>query len=313
MSRPPLPSFLVALAITAFALPLHAQTPSPNAEQLKSWIAIRQQRVDVLRDDIKQTDARIESRLDMIVNTLKGISDSKDSRTKVARMKEDTQEGLMKTINYYDQKRAALKEELRNPRLKLTTEEKQNMIAIFDARIEKRAQQIMDLHKSMPAHKDYEQYKAVGGGWWGTEYQRNEDYDQNVRMTSYGNSQRDAIVKQLDASIARLDRQGRTLKSQIGATKDPVQRKALTDELTKTEALIAERREQKLDTLNPSTFATHTVALKEAMDLDKAMKSSVSDLRREFTTLFGYYNNFLNELSALHTTEAALPPAKAKS
>lgn len=73
-------------ALLALASPVFAQTP----EQLKSWIDIRQQRVDLLRDEVKQTDARIESRLDTIIDTLKSISDLKDSRTKVARMKEDT-------------------------------------------------------------------------------------------------------------------------------------------------------------------------------------------------------------------------------
>src|SRR5258705_185373 len=108
-------AIFVAFAALVSTAPLHAQAPAPIAEQLKSWIPIRQQRVDLLRDEIKQIDARIESRLDVIVDTLKTISDSKDSRTKVAQMKEDTGKRLMKTISYYDQKRAALKEELRKP------------------------------------------------------------------------------------------------------------------------------------------------------------------------------------------------------
>ena len=37
-------------------------------------------------------------------------------------------------------------------------------------------------------------------------------------MTSHSNTQRDALVKQLDASIARLDRMGRELRSQLAAT-----------------------------------------------------------------------------------------------
>lgn len=111
----------------------------------------------------------------------------------------------MKTIGYYDQKRAALKEELRNSRLRLTDDEKRKLIAAFDARIEKRTQQIMALNKSMPAHENHERYKTTGGGWYGTDYERNEEFEQNRRMTSKNNTQRDAIVKQLDASIARLD------------------------------------------------------------------------------------------------------------
>jgi hypothetical protein len=294
---------LLALASTSL---LSAQTPGPTADQLKSWVGIRQQRVDLLRDEIKQTDARIESRIDTIVGTLKTISDSKDSRTKVARMKEDTAQRLGKTITYYDQKRAALKEELRNPRLQLTDQEKRDMIAAFDARIEKRIQQITALHQSMPSHQDYQRYRATGSNWLGTTYERNEDYDQNVQMTSKTNTQRDAIVKQLDASIARLDRQNRTLKAQLATTGDALQHKTLSDEIAKTDALIAERRRQRLDILTPSSTPTHTVALKEAMDLDKALQTAINDLQREFTTLFQSYSTYLQELSTLHATEAAL-------
>jgi hypothetical protein len=300
---PPFPRSTLILFLTlAAALPLPAQT----AEQLTSWIAIRKQRVDLLRDEIKQTDARIESRLEVIVDTLKTITDSKDSRTKVARMKEDTGKRLGKTITYYDQKRAALKEELRNPRLRLTDEEKRKMIAAFDARIEKRTQQILALNKSMPTHEDHERYKTTGGGWYGTTYERNEEFEQNRRITTHSNTQRDAIVKQLDASIARLDRQSRSLKGQIAAKADSLQRKTLTEELAKTDALLAERRKQRVETLQPSDTATHTVALKEALDMDKAMQAAIDELRRDFTTLFQRYNTFLNELSSLHTTEAAL-------
>lgn len=302
------------LRFLALVLPVTASfgapAPAPTAVQLKSWIGIRQQRVDLLRDEVKQTDARIETRLDTIVGTLTTISDAKDSRTKVARMKEDTGKRLGKTIAYYDQKRAVLKEELRNPRLQLTAEEKQKLVAAFDARIEKRIQQILALNKSMPSHVEHERYRATGGGWWGTQYERNEEYEQNALMTTKTNQQRDAIVKQLDASIARLDQQGRALKTQISATADPVQRKALNDELAKTGALIAERRRQRLETVESPGIAVHQVALKQALDMDKALQTAINDLRRDFNMLFERYNTFLNELSLLHATEAALNAAQ---
>ena len=304
MKKPTHLAFLTAFIALSAAASLHAQTPT--AEQLKSWIGIRQQRVDLLRAEIQQTDAGIESRIDGIVDALKMVGDSKDSQSKVARMKEDTGKRLAKAITYYDQKRAALKEELRNPRLQLTDGEKRQMIAVFDARIEKRTQQILALHKSMPAHQDYERYRATGSNWWGTTYERNEEYDQNVRMTSRSNAQRDAIVKQLDASIDRLDRQSRALKTQLAAATDPLQRKTLTEEAAKTDVLIAVRRQQRLETFKPSDFALHTVALKEAMDMDKALQTAINELRRDFTTLFERYNTYLIELSTLHATEAAL-------
>jgi hypothetical protein len=251
--------------------------------------------------------------MDEIVGTLKTIADSKDSRTKVARMKEDTGKRLMKTITYYDQKRAALKEELRNPRLRLTEEEKRKMIAVFDERIDKRTKQILELNQSMPSSEDHERYKATGGGWSGTEYERNTEYEQNRRITSHSNTQRDAIVKQIDSSIARLDRQSRTLATQIAATTDPVHRATLTEERAKNDALIAERQQQKAETLKPSGTAARTVALKEAMDLDKAIQSASNELRSEFTTMFQRYNTLVNELSTLHQTEDAIAALETKA
>jgi hypothetical protein len=139
---------LVVMAASSVAPLRGASAQAPTPEQLKSSIAIRRQRVDVLRDEIKQTDSRLESRLDAIIGTLEMIADSKDSRTKVARMKEETGKRLMQTIQYYEQKRAALREELRQPRLRLTEAEKRRMITAFDVRIEKRTQQVLALNRS---------------------------------------------------------------------------------------------------------------------------------------------------------------------
>ena len=66
-------AFVPILVALTLASPVLAQTPAPTPEQLKSWLNIRQQRVDLLRDEIKQTDARVESRLDVLVETLKSI------------------------------------------------------------------------------------------------------------------------------------------------------------------------------------------------------------------------------------------------
>src|SRR5271167_4562375 len=107
-----LPCFAIFLAAS---LPSPAQTPP--ADPYKTAVDIRRNRVDLLRNEVKLTDDRVEARLDDIVQTLVVVSDSKNSRTKVARMKEDTIKRLYGIIRYYDQKRAALKEELRNPRL----------------------------------------------------------------------------------------------------------------------------------------------------------------------------------------------------
>lgn len=304
---------IVSLTTLIATLPIQAQAPvaAPTAQEFKLRVAVGQKRADLLRDEIKQIDSRIESRLDVIVDTLDSISDTKNSGTKVARMKEDTMKRLGKTIQYYDQKRAALREDLRRPTTRLTEEEKRRIISVFDARIEKRAKQILALNKSMPTSKDYERYNSTGSNWDGPTYERNKDFEQNRKMTSHTNTQRDALVKQLDSSIARLERQSATLRTKLStstaqSTYSAEQLKSLNEEIAKNDALIAERRQQKLEVLKATSVDQRGVALKEAMDLDKAMKKAIEDLRRDFTTLFQRYNSFVAELSALHATEAAL-------
>ncbi|MDR3405000.1 MAG: hypothetical protein P4L99_21035 [Chthoniobacter sp.] len=80
----------------------------------------------------------------------------------------------------------------------------------------------------------------------------------------------------------------------------------------KNDALIAERRHQKPEVLQPSDRAQRGVALKEAMDLDQAIKKETATLRRDFTTLFQRYNTFVTELTTLHATETTLAAKTAR-
>jgi hypothetical protein len=280
---------------------LHA-APDPVA-QWQTALAAREQRADLLRDELKALDSRIEGRVDRIVDALRSIGDSKDSRTKVARMKEQTIEALKKNIGYYQTKRAALQEELRRPSLRLTDDQKRKGIGVFDARIEKRVAQILEVQKSLPAHKDYERYKVTGNDWTGPTYAVNEDFRQNQRVTSHTNSQRKEIEEGLRRSIARLEQQNRALKTQ----------NAPPEEIAKNDALLVERRKQLASSLTPGSAATRSIGQKEAIDLDKALQTAVAELRNDFTTLFARYSALLQELSAVNQTRGALATAKPKA
>ena len=273
----------------------------PNTAQLDAVVKAREQRTALLRDELKAQDARIEARIDSIVTALQSITDSKDTRTKVTRMKETTTDALMKNIEYFRQKRAALIEELRRPTVRLTDEQKRRGIEVFDARIEKRVGQILALQKSLPAHKDYARYNVHDGGdWRGPTFTVNEDFKQNQRLTSRTNSQRDELTTAARKSIAGLEQQNRTLKAQ----------NAPAAEIAKNEALIAERRKQLAEVLTPSTTAAREVGKKEAADLDAALRKAVTELRSEFTALFARYHALIQELSALNAARDSVAAAK---
>lgn len=300
---------LIGIAAQGFSS-ASAQVQAPDKATLQAQLDAREKRADLLLDEIRGADARTEATVDRIIETLRLVGDSKDSRTKVARMKEQTIDGLKKNLTYYQQKRAALQEEMRRPTLHLTSEEKQRAIAKFDARIEKRVQQVLALSQSLPTHKDYERYTATDGGWYGPTYVQNEDYKQNKRLTSHTNSQRNEVTKELQRSIDRIDRQIRTLQSQFVAASTEPHRKMLMDELAKNEALMKSRRQQLADASTAIETATRPVSGKEAQDLDSALRRTVDSLRRDFTTLFQRYSAYLIERSNVNAAKAALAAAK---
>jgi hypothetical protein len=76
------------------------------------------------------------------------------------------------------------------------------------------------------------------------------------------------------------------LRAHHTATTDPVQRKERAAEVAKNDALLAERRQQKLELLEPADTAQRGVGLKEAMDLDQVMTKAIAELSRDSGTLF---------------------------
>lgn len=302
---------ILLLAATT-ALAAQPSAAAPNIAQWEAVLAAREQRATLLRDELKAIDGRIEARVDALVDALSSIADSKDSRSKVARMKEHNISALQRNLEYYRNKRATLQEELRRPTVNLTEEQKRRGIAVFDARIEKRVAQILKLQKSLPTHKDYERYESTGSSWYGTTYGVNEDYEQNLRLTGVTNRQRRETEAELRKSIAYLDQKTRTLRAQMDAAPYSARSKDLAAEIAKNETLIAERRKQIGIALAPIETPTKQIGQKEAADLDRALNTAIADLRREFTTLFARYNALIPELTAINNTRAAIAAAKAK-
>ncbi|MDR3401163.1 MAG: hypothetical protein P4L99_01595 [Chthoniobacter sp.] len=300
----PLPLIAVTAALVALSGVSCLAAPSPTAA-----LDAREQRVALLRDEIKAADQSIEDRIDVLLGALKSVGDSKDSRSKVARMKEDTIAALKRNIDYIQRKRDALVEELRRPSLGLTEDQVKRGVAFFNERIEKRVAQIIAIQKSLPTHKDYERYKVTGDSWSGPTYAVNEDYTQNQRVTGYTNSSRKGIEDGLRTSIARLDQQKRTLGSALTGA-DAAHAAAIRAEIAKTDALIAERRKQLATALAPVETPTRQIGAREAADLDKALRTSIEDLRRDFTTLFARYSAFLQEVASLNAVKGATAKAK---
>lgn len=291
----------------SLATPVVAKEPTALEAQLKA----REDRAALLRSELKAADSRIEDTVDRIVETLKKVGDSDDSKSKMTRIKVETIDALGKNISYYQQRRARLQEELRRPTVNLTPEQKQAAIAKFDTRIEKRVQQIMALTASLPTPKEYERYKVTGDSWNGPTYAENEDYKQNRRLSAHTNSQREKVTKGLQRSIDSIERQKRVISDRIAASKSEADRNILMTELVRCDDLVKTRKAQQLEVASGYETATVSTSAKDAKNMDEALRAAVVTLRRDFGSLFQGYSEYVIELANINATKAAIARQKA--
>jgi hypothetical protein len=283
-------------------------TPSPQNAYLASLVKSREQRVALLLDELKTSDRRIEERIDTIVDGLTRIQDSRDSGTQVTRLKTETMEGLVKNIGTFQRKRAALVEEMRRPTLRITIDQKKKIIAIFDARIEKRVAQILALQKSFPTYKESDRYTAVSGGDYGPYFVQNEAWKQNRKMSQQTDSQREKVVAGLKKSIAGLESQKNVLKGRAAASNIPLQVELINEEIARIDGLILERQKQLVEVHQGTNGGGRKLSQREANDLNKTLEDAQADLQRDINTLFSRYSQFLvavSDLDAARTAAAA--------
>ena len=154
---------------------------------LTRHIEQRETRLDELRDDLKRLDARIEKRVDELVNMLGEIHDSNESKIRVSQIKMRAINGLRRWIKTYKSRRAVILESLRQNSAHLPKDQLANDIDAFDKRIEKRVSQIMKLSESMGDYQEVKKYESAGGSYWNGYYHEStrisDDWKKNRRQT----------------------------------------------------------------------------------------------------------------------------------
>ncbi|MFC5457506.1 hypothetical protein [Prosthecobacter fluviatilis] len=280
--------------------------PTPAQAILKVRLAGQTQRAALLAAEIRSADQRIESRFDDLLTTLRAVSDSKDSHTKVTRMKEETIASLQQAITYYQQKRAWLQEQMVRPTYNLTQTQKQLIGNEFEERIEKRVHQIVELYKTFPKHEDFERYKAVGHyRFGGVRYVDSEDYRQNLRLSSQTDTMRQKLIKDIQANIDHLEQENRTLTDMAAAAASTELGEVYGEEQRKNEQLREHLRQDLATVISSPGVPGRPISGQEAQALDKMLHHSIDALQAEFTRLFSRYAEWLAAASAVNTLRAA--------
>lgn len=256
---------------------------------IKQHLAQREARFAALRQDLRTLDARVEEQINYIVKTLSTIVDSQDSRTRVANIKEDVMQSLVRTIGVYRQKRMDVYERLRkNP--DAPKEQSEQELKVFDERIGKRIGQVMELARSFPGHQDVAKYESSGDSYWNgwrDETTRvSEEWKQNRRAANSSDVARREMLQKIDKGMASAKSRRAAIAEKLAQGKlDEHERTVQQEELGRLDAGIDMLRTQRRELALPSAGATRTVSLDEAHNVEEMLDDARADLATDFSTI----------------------------
>ena len=312
-----LPLALLSFSSCLFAetkeTPIDLEARKASVVNLEAQITQREARLAELGAEIVTLDARIEKRVAELVGLLAGMRDSQDSRFKVSQIKRDAINQLQAGIEMYARKRAEVKEKIRKGDTTALGD-----LDKIDAHNLTRVEQIVELTKSFPTHRDVEKYEASGSEtYWNGYYQENtrisEDWKQNRRDGVQSGKQRNETAEELRKGIERMESLRRDVVSQLENQKlSEGGRNLAIHELGQKDAIIERLKSQlQVVVLGEGSAGTRQPSLDEAVDIDNLLQDSSKDLRDDVSRLFRLYDVFSTERAKTAALKENLDARKA--
>jgi hypothetical protein len=304
-------SLIAAVAETPAApSPIDYKAREKSVEALKEHLAAREERFAVLRQDLLEMDARLEKQVDSIVKRLSQVTDSNDSRTKVANMKDDVINGLMRSIWIYRQKRVAVFENIRKDNV-VPKEELEKTLKAFDDHITKRVAQVMELAKSYPGHQDLDKYESYGTSYYNSyEHETtrvSEDWKQNRRDNTSGRQARKEVLASLDKAIETNQSRRTTIAGNLRTSNMAEQERGLMqEELGRIDALIDQLRNQRRELVIPDAAGGREIGADEAHDVAQMLDDARADLSRDFSEIMRKYSELETERARIYGLKSNL-------
>jgi len=298
-----LPLLALATALPGLA-PAQDKLPALPAEELaarrqsvvnlETHIAQREERIGAIVADIRALDDRVEKGVDRVVTTMSGVKDSESSKVRVANVKADVITGLKRTIEYYNQHRDAIREQLRTGKSALPKATLEKDLAVLDGRVDKRVKQIAEIAKSFPDPQELEKYEttAVAGwnGWWYANEEISEAWKQNRRDTRHTDGAREGFTEAMNDAVEHLRQRNAYLAGKIQSPNVPAAEKEYyQSEVARNNAIIEQRTDELQQFASGGATAAVPVMQDQAHDLDQLVQSTRNDLREDFLAIFRKY------------------------
>ena len=283
--------------------PIDMEARRQSVVNLGRHIEQREKRLEEVRTDIRALDKRIEGRTDELIKMLTEISDSEESKTRVAQLKMRAIEGLRRWIRIYQDRRGSIVESLRREGEHLPKEQLAEEIAAFDKHVDKRVSQILELTASMGEYQDVKKYESDSEshsyrrGFYHETSRVSEEWKQNRRETVMTDKNRDELISALKAAIERLESRRASLDDTIKNRKLSASEKEIQlEELGRLDASIERRRRELKQLATPTGGAGgQPLGRNKAHDVEQLLEDAGEDLSDDFRRLLQMYDEFDKE------------------
>ena len=241
---------------------------------------------------------------------LDSVRDSQESRNEVTQLKKDAIAALRRGIDLYLSKRKEVRELARTGDAAAVGD-----LDKFDKRIIKSIDQITELTKSMPTHKDVDKYESSGSSYWNGYYYENsriaEDWKQNRRDTTASNQQRENTLDALKAALTRLDQRRRELNDLLANRKlNASERELYTSELGQADAYEGHLKAQLAAVTTATGTTGEAIGREQAHDISQLIEDSRKDIREDASRMFRLYDDFLRGRAQVEALKANLAARK---
>ena len=320
-------AFLTVLLAVGILFPGHrvlaqAEAQMSSSEIRKAMFKIKAQgretrtKLDETAERMVEVDDDLEARVDRLLGMLTQVSDSTESGTKVIRMKENLGEGLMESLKYYHAEREKVRVELDKPFRKLSKEQLEKEQELFEAKMEKRIDQILGLSDSLVQHKGYKKYSThyqnTGHGGNRVIRETTDEYKQNRRASAKGARAKEGLSEGLRESAENLEASNKKLKDELALNLSQADRESIEAKIAKNTKLIEKRKKQLDGTLGAPAPATRSVGSRGAKVLRGDIQAEAEAVGAAWDELTALKNQFDSDRSKLRWLGARFELLKEK-
>lgn len=295
--------------ITAEEAPSRSATEARIAT-LEKQIEAREKRATELTNDMLALDDRTETRVDSILQSLEGISDSRETQDKVADIKRKAMVALRTCTKHYESKRKAVSEEIKKTDPRVTREDLFGDLGKFDDRIQKRIDQVIGLTSSLQQPEDYERWSFKHQSGLGSigddDAPRDPNFYRNRRIAKKTGKMREKLESEFKASITRLDKENRELGKLLAGDVSEEYREALESEIEANQKRIDGLQADIADVTAPQKKETTPIGRKQKGTVENLVRDMAEDLERDCDAVFRIYRELNQERKALRNLRVEL-------